>query len=530
MKVLGNYFILIMISILFLGLTQSVFSQTLFPTNITDLSNAEHAVSSENNHEPALTLGKELPVWSIIPFLGILLSIAIFPLLAPHFWHHHFGKVSAFWALIFAIPFLISYNREAFYEILHIYLADYFPFIILLWALFTAAGGILVQGAPAGTPLANAITLLIGTFLASFIGTTGAAMVLIRPVLRMNKYRKSKVHIIIFFIFLVANIGGSLTPLGDPPLFLGFLHHVPFFWTTHLFTEMAFVAGSLLLIFFAIDSFFFRKEGWHQKKYLKVYDYNIPPDIDENKIKEDFLVGVLADHYHNKSVVKISILGLHNFLILLGIIGGVLFSGLVHLGEITIFHVHLTIQGLIRDVFLLFLGYVSLKTTAWSIREGNEFTWFPIKEVAILFAGIFMTIVPALAMLKAGNEGHLGFIINAVKEPWHYFWITGSLSSFLDNAPTYLTFLSTALGQFYAGIPETEAVAQLVLNQEIFLKAISTGAVFFGAMTYIGNAPNFMVKSISEEQKIKMPSFFGYMLWSIFILIPVFILTTFIFF
>lgn len=530
MKAKGIFFIFIIFSIFFLGFIPSGFSQTHRSSIGTDISAAEHPASSENVHESALTLGKKLPVWSIIPFVGILLSIAIFPLLAPHFWHHHFGKVSAFWALVFAIPFLIFYRGEAFYEILHIYLADYFPFIILLWALFTTAGGILVQGAPAGTPLANLITLMIGTFLASFIGTTGAAMVLIRPVLRMNRFRKSKVHIIIFFIFLVANIGGSLTPLGDPPLFLGFLHHVPFFWTTHLFNEMAFVAGTLLTLFFMIDSFLFRKEGWHQKKYLKDYHYTLPSDMNENKIKEDFLIGISAENSHNNSSVKISVLGLHNFLILLGIIGGVLFSGLVHLGEVSIFNIHLTIQGLIRDGFLLFLGYISLKTTAWSIREGNEFTWFPIKEVAILFAGIFMTIVPALAMLKAGSQGHLGFIINAVKEPWHYFWITGSLSSFLDNAPTYLTFLSTALGQFYAGIPEYEAIAQLIINQEIFLKAISTGAVFFGAMTYIGNAPNFMVKSISEEQKIKMPSFFGYMLWSISLLIPVFILTTFIFF
>jgi Na+/H+ antiporter NhaD/arsenite permease-like protein len=211
-------------------------------------SNHEN-ISTENLKEHASSLGIELPVWSIIPFVGILLSIALFPLLAPHLWHHHFGKISAFWALLFAIPFLIAYGGQGLYEILHIYIADYFPFIILLWALFTAAGGIFIQGAPAGTPLANLITLLIGTFLASMIGTTGAAMVMIRPILRMNKFRKSKIHIIIFFIFLIANIGGSLTPLGDPPLFLGFLHHVPFFWTLKLITEMMFVAGTVLLLF-----------------------------------------------------------------------------------------------------------------------------------------------------------------------------------------------------------------------------------------------------------------------------------------
>ncbi len=226
-KVKRNIFIYIILFTLVIlpVFTGSVFAQAHSPTLLPDIPASDHMTSSETVHEPALSLGKELPVWSIIPFIGILLSIAIFPLLAPHFWHHNFGKVSAFWAFVLAIPFLIYFRGEAFYEILHIYLADYFPFIILLWALFTTSGGVLVQGAPAGTPLANLITLLIGTFLASFIGTTGAAMVLIRPVLRMNKFRKSKVHIVIFFIFLVANIGGSLTPLGDPPLFLGFLHH-----------------------------------------------------------------------------------------------------------------------------------------------------------------------------------------------------------------------------------------------------------------------------------------------------------------
>ena len=495
-----------------------------------DTVSGHKTLSTEELREHVVSLGVELPVWSIIPFVGILLSIALFPLLAPHFWHHHFGKVSAGWALLFAIPFLIAYRGQALYDILHIYIADYFPFLILLWALFTAAGGILIQGTPAGTPLANLVTLFIGTFLASLIGTTGAAMVLIRPVLRMNKFRKSKVHIIIFFIFLIANIGGSLTPLGDPPLFLGFLHHVPFFWTMKLVTEMIFVSSLVLTVFFLFDLYSFRKEGWNQKKYLKAYHYEIPTGMDESKIKEDFLKGETSNKAHTAPSSKISILGLHNILILAGIMGAVLFSGMVHLGDVSILGVHRQIEGLTRDAALILLGLLSLKITAWSIREGNEFTWFPIKEVGILFAGIFMTIVPALAMLRAGSAGQLGFIMEAVKEPWHYFWITGALSSFLDNAPTYLTFLSTALGQFYSGLPEPQAVARLLAENEIFLKAISTGAVFFGANTYIGNAPNFMVKSISEEQNIKMPSFFGYMVWSILILIPIFILTTFIFF
>ncbi len=475
-------------------------------------------------------LGSELPIWSVIPFVGILLSIALFPLTAPKFWHHHYGKVSAFWALIFAIPFLFAYQGEAFHEIVHIYVTDYIPFIILLWSLFTVAGGILVRGAPVGTPLANLITLLIGTFLASWIGTTGAAMVLVRPLIRMNKYRKSKVHLIVFFIFLVANIGGSLTPLGDPPLFLGFLHGVPFFWTFNIFTEFALLSGLLLLGFFLFDTFMFRKEGWHKKLHLKKYHFELPEGIDEIELVEQYDLENQKTQKIKKETARMEILGLHNLIFLLGIIGGVLFSGTVHLGQVSILGVHQTIENLIRDAFLILMGLLSLRTTHKDIREGNEFTWFPIVEVAKLFAGIFMTIIPALAMLKAGMHGHLDFIIAAVKEPWHFFWITGSLSSFLDNAPTYLTFLNTALGQFFAGVPERQAIASLIAHQEIYLKAISTGAVFFGAMTYIGNAPNFMVKSIAEEQGIKMPSFFGYMMYSVLILIPLFILITFVFF
>lgn len=486
-------------------------------------SQQEHTAGGE------FSLGSELPLWSVIPFVGILLSIAIFPLVAPHFWHHHYGKVSAFWALLFAIPFLLAYQGHAFHEILHIYLKDYIPFIILLWALFTVAGGILVEGAPVGTPFANLILLIVGTFLASWIGTTGASMVLVRPLIRMNKYRKSKVHLVIFFIFLVSNIGGSLTPLGDPPLFLGFLHGVPFFWTFNIFSEMALLSGMLLAGFFLFDYLMFRKEGWHKKLHLKSYGFEVPEGTDEVDLMEKYEL----ERKGQKTQVRTAMMkikGLHNIIFLLGVIGGVLFSGLVHLGVVNVLGIHMEIESMVRDVFLILMGLLSLKTTDWKIREGNEFTWFPIVEVAKLFAGIFMTIIPALAMLKAGVSGHLGFIIEAVKEPWHYFWVTGSLSSFLDNAPTYLTFLNTALGQFFAGIPESQAVASLIAHQEIYLKAISTGAVFFGAMTYIGNAPNFMVKSIAEEQNIKMPSFFGYMIYSILILVPCFVLITLVFF
>jgi Na+/H+ antiporter NhaD/arsenite permease-like protein len=468
---------------------------------------------TEHATEHGSDLGKSLPLWSGFPFVGILLSIALFPLLAPHFWHHHFGKISAAWALIFAIPFLFAYHGEAFYEIAHIYLKDYIPFIILLWALYTVAGGILLEGTLAGTPVANTILLAIGTVIASWVGTTGASMLLIRPMMRMNKLRKSKVHLIIFFIFLVSNIGGSLTPLGDPPLFLGFLHGVPFFWTMGLIPEMLVVSVLVLGLFFILDTIMHRRE---QATLLQAA-----------RQKE----GVSA--HANPGPVKsegIRIRGLFNLIFLAGVIGGVLFSGLVHLGEFTLLGVHLAVQDEIRDLVLVLTGLLSLKFTSKEIREGNGFTWFPIQEVAILFAGIFMTIIPMLAMLRAGTAGALGFIIEAVREPWHYFWITGSLSSFLDNAPTYLTFLNTALGQFYAGMPELEAVHALIAENEIYLTAISCGAVFFGANTYIGNAPNFMVKSIAEENGIKMPSFFGYMFYSVAILIPCFLVVTFIFF
>ena len=451
-----------------------------------------------NGHD---NLGTLLPLWSVFPFVGILLSIALFPLVAPQFWHHHFGKVSAFWATVFAVPFIFAYGSPALYEIFHIYLIDYIPFIILLWALFTVAGGILIEGTLKGKPIVNLLMLVIGTVIASWIGTTGASMLLIRPVLRANAGRSSKMHIVIFFIFLVSNIGGSLTPLGDPPLFLGFLHSVPFFWTFNIFAEMAFVVFLLLAIFFLIDTILYKKD---QKAGL------VQEDTTDTK--------------------PIRIRGLFNIVFLLGIIGGVLMSGLVKLGHVTVLGVHLEIQNILRDLILVGMGLLSIKTTAKSIREGNEFTWFPIKEVAYLFAGIFMCIVPALAMLKAGSHGHLAFIIEGVKKPWHYFWVTGFLSSFLDNAPTYLTFLNTALGNFYAGLPEKESVARLIAENSIYLKAISTGAVFMGANTYIVNAPNFMVRSIAEETGLRMPSFFGYMIWSAGILIPIFILVTFVFF
>ena len=465
-----------------------------------DPHSAAHA-----EHGPAL--GTRLPLWSTLPFIGILLSIALFPLLAAHFWHRHFPKVSAFWAIVFAVPFLIAFGDDAWQSILHTILGDYVPFIILLLALFTTAGGIFVGGALVGRPRVNLVLLVIGTVLASWIGTTGAAMVMIRPLLRANAQRRYKVHTIVFFIFLVANIGGSLTPLGDPPLFLGFLHGVPFFWvTTGLLRQMVLVSILLLVIYYALDQFFYRREE------------NLPAPV--------------------AGAAGIKVEGWHNLFFLAGIMGAVIFSGAVRLKEVHIYgHVAIEIQNWIRDGFLLLMAALSWFLTKREIRRKNEFSWFPIQEVGILFAGIFMTIIPALAILQVGEQGALASLIRAVTTPMHYFWITGLLSSFLDNAPTYLTFFNTALGSL--GVSE-EAIPGLLgylgtgLRDSHFignLTAISAGAVFMGAMTYIGNAPNFMVKSIAEEAGIRMPSFFGFLVkYSLPILIPCFLIVTLVFF
>jgi Na+/H+ antiporter NhaD/arsenite permease-like protein len=446
-----------------------------------------------------INIGSALPIWSVLPFVGMLLSIALMPLWTPNFWHSHFAKVSAFWALFFAVPFLFLYKGAALYEIGHIYIIDYIPFIILLWSLFTISGGIYAQGSLKGTPAVNVVLLLIGTLLASVIGTTGASMLLIRPVLRSNAWRKFKVHTIVFFIFLIGNIGGALTPLGDPPLFLGFLHGVPFFWTLKVLPQTAFTAAILLILYFIMDTYYYRKEV------------------------KSALQDTVAE--------PLRIQGAHNFIFLAGVIAGVLFSGLVRLGDVNILGIHQSLENLIKDAVLIIMGLLSLFFTNKEIRKKNEFIWTPILEVGYIFAGIFMTIIPALAILKAGEQGALAFLIKAIDTPAHYFWAAGVLSSFLDNAPTYLAFFSSAIGKFYPGIPEADAVARLIVEKIPYLAAISLGSVFMGALTYIGNAPNFMVKSMAEEAGVAMPSFFGYMFkYSIPILIILFILTTFVFF
>ncbi|UZN48857.1 sodium:proton antiporter [Cupriavidus cauae] len=455
---------------------------------------------------PALAGAAELdgavlgPQWAL-PFAGILLSIALFPLLAPRFWHHHFGKVAAAWGLLFLVPFALAFGMHAATaNVVHALVAEYIPFIVLIGALYIVAGGICVQGNLHGTPKLNTGILALGTCLASVMGTTGAAMLLIRPLLRANDNRRHVAHVVVFFIFLVANAGGSLTPLGDPPLFLGFLKGVEFFWTTrHIFPQTLFLCIALLVIFYFVDRHYFLNR-----------EEELPPRLDPTPDSR----GIRID-------------GKANFALLLAIMALVLMSGLWQSDiAFDVMGTVVPLQALVRDVALVVVALVSLAITPHSARAGNEFNWDPILEVGKLFAGIFLTIIPVIAMLKAGTDGAFAGVIRAVSDSngqpidSMYFWATGLLSSFLDNAPTYLVFFNTAGGD----------AATLMTRDATTLAAISAGAVFMGANTYIGNAPNLMVKAIAEDRGVRMPSFFGYMLWSCGILVPLFGVMTLLFF
>jgi Na+/H+ antiporter NhaD/arsenite permease-like protein len=448
----------------------------------------------------SLNLGILLPIWSCIPFAGMLLSIALAPVLAPRFWHSHFGKLSAGWAAGMAIPLLVAFGGPALHEILHTIGGDFLPFMILLVSLYTVSGGILLRGTLPETPASNLILLGIGTLLASLMGTTGASMLMIRPLLRANRHRKTRTLSVVFFIFLVANVGGSLTPLGDPPLFLGFLHGVPFFWTLQLIPQMLFLTFFLLSVYYVIDTYHYRKE----KPGAPIAPVTKEPLRFE---------------------------GAYNFIFLAGIMGAVLLSGAVDWGAIVILGVPRTVQGLVRDGLLVLMGLLSMIATPIELRERNAFSWAPVTEVGYLFIGIFITMIPCLLILKAGSHGAMAALIDAVEHPYHYFWASGALSSFLDNAPTYLTFFSTALGRYYPGVEESLSVPLLLESHALYLKAISLGSVFFGACSYIGNAPNFMVRSIAEEAGTPMPSFFGYIFkYTLVFLLPGFAAISWLFF
>jgi len=450
-------------------------------------------------HAADLDGGALSALWGI-PFIGLLLSIALGPLLFEHFWHHHFGKIALAWGAAFLLPFAATFGvHTAAAGTVHALLAEYIPFIALLTALFVVAGGICVRGNLHGTPALNTGLLALGTVLASIMGTTGASMLLIRPLIRANDNRKHAVHIVVFFIFLVANAGGSLTPLGDPPLFLGFLKGVDFFWTMqNIFPETLFVCVSLLVIFYLLD-----------RHYYKNKEEVSPPALDPTP----------------DSGIRFE--GKFNFVLLLAVIALVLMSGFWKSGvTLDVMGTPVELQNLLRDLALVVIIAISLWSTPKSARAGNDFSWGPIVEVAKLFAGIFITIIPVIAMLRAGEAGAFGAVVRAVTGPdgqpidAMYFWITGLLSSFLDNAPTYLVFFNTASGDAHT----------LMTKLSSTLAAISAGAVFMGANSYIGNAPNMMVKAIAEERGIKMPSFFGYMAWSLVILVPLFVIMTFLFF
>ena len=441
--------------------------------------------------------GRTLGLIWIAPFVGLLLSMAVLPLALPRLWHRHYGKIAAFWALAVILPMAAHLGTAPVTRaLLHAALAEFIPFIIVITALYVITGGIRLDGGMAGTPAGNTAVLGAGTVLASLMGTTGASMLLIRPLVRANLDRRRNVHVIVFFIFLVSNIGGALTPLGDPPLFLGFLNGVHFFWpTTRLLLPTLVVASVLLFLFFVLDSILWRLEPARRPA----------PAGAEPALRIE---------------------GGANFLLLGLVLLLILASGTVELpGGLDVFGVHLGWRGLLRDIGLLLVTGASFAITSGELRGRNDFTWAPIAEVAKIFAAIFITIIPALAILRAGHEGALEWLVALLVEQGEpvssaYFWIAGALSSFLDNAPTYLIFFHAAGGD----------AERLMGPLATVLAAISLGAVFMGANTYIGNAPNFMVKSIAESHGVRMPSFFGYMAWSALVLLPIFFLLSLSFF
>ena len=417
-------------------------------------------------HDP-IALGLSLPLGSVVPFAGLLLSIALLPLFAPSLWARHYAKV----CLAFGVPVAGFFLLRAPRELLHAVL-EYASFLLLLASLFTISGGILLRGTLRGSAGVNSAILAVGAALANVFGTTGASMLLIRPLLRANAGRHRASHVVIFFIFVVANIGGALTPIGDPPLFLGYLRGVPFFWTLRAMGPLWAVACALVIgVFYLVDR--------RASALEAVADGDTVASGGEAR-------------------VPLSIEGKIN-LPLLGVVIGAVF-----------------LPTPWREMAMVAAAGVSVWKTPAKVREENEFTWYPIEEVAILFAGIFATMIPALLILKA-RGAELGVV-----SPAHFFWATGALSSFLDNAPTYLTFFSLA-----QGVGGAQPVAGVSAP---LLQAIGAGAVFMGANSYIGNAPNFMVKAIAEEAGVRMPSFFGYMAWSCGILLPIFALLTLIFF
>lgn len=466
-----------------------------------DHGTAEHGAAKHGEPGAAghVSLGPKLPLWTVTPFAVLLLCIAILPLATPHWWEHNSNKaiVSGALAAIVAVYLVAVHHQHGLHEIID-KLKEYASFILLLAALYVISGGIYIKGSLSGTPLANTGLLAIGAALASFIGTTGASVLLIRPLLRANKSRTAKAHIVVFFIFIVSNCGGLLTPLGDPPLFLGFLKGVPFLWTMeHLWPQWLFVNIALLVVF-------------------NIYD-QVVLDREERARHGSQLEEAMKHE-------PVGFEGLPNFVFLGGIVATIFCSG------------HFHWQYGVPEGIMLTLAVLAYMTTPAANRTANRFTFGPIIEVAVLFVGIFITMAPALQILNAWGAGHrlhdLGTF--GMAHPWEFFWATGVLSSFLDNAPTYLTLAATAAGMKQVDVENAGYLREFLQvggTQAVgLLAAISCGAVFMGANTYIGNGPNFMVKAIAEENGVRMPSFFHYMIYSGTILIPIFILVTLIFF
>lgn len=431
------------------------------------------------------------PAWGI-PFVGLLLTIAVLPLVAPRLWHHRMGLIAGAWMLALLVPLaLLRGTGVAAAEVWHAVLIEYLPFVTLLVALFTAGGGILIEGGPWGTPLGNTLLLAIGTALAGLMGTTGVAMVLIHPLLRANAHRTRRVHLVVFFIILCANAGGATTPLGDPPLYIGFLRGVPFGWPlVNLAAPLLVLAGLLLTAFLVLDMVLARKEP------------------------------------KPAASAPLRLSGAWNLPLVGAVVGSVLMQGVWHPGVVVVLGQSVADERLVGMAIFVAVTGISLLITKKAVREGNLFSWDPMAEVAKLFLAIFITITPVLAMLSAGRDGPLAGMLalttDAAGQPsaLAYFWLTGILSAFLDNAPTYLVFFQLA----------GDDPALLTGDLAHILRALSAGAVFFGALTYIGNAPNMMVRSIAAHRGIRMPGFFAYMAWAALLLVPAFLLLSLLFF
>jgi Na+/H+ antiporter NhaD/arsenite permease-like protein len=420
------------------------------------------------------------PYWSLLPFLALLVAIAVLPMVVPRWWNSNANKILV--SIVASLP-VLAVVLQCDPALLTRSLLDYFSFVTLIGALFVITSGIYIRGEFAGTPFENTVFLATGALLSNVIGSTGASILLIRPYIRANQARKNKTHLMVFFIFIVSNIGGLLIPLGNPP-FLGFLRGVPFLWTMRLLPHWAMAMSVLLVVFHLLDQYVFRQE---EKATHGQLDEDIKPKR------------------------RLEVRGAVNIFYLFGVIGAAILSG------------YLGWPRGIEEAIILAMILLSWFTTPRALHQANHFNFHPIAEVAALFLGIFVTMIPTLEILNARAAS-----LN-VTQPWQFFWISGVLSSFLDNAPTYLTFASMASGLTGGGAENFRPLLNSGMGTAL-LAAVSCGAVFMGANTYVGNGPNFMVKSIAEHYGVKMPSFGAYMLYSCAILIPLFIMVTAVFF